>query len=432
MKSQTPAKTRLIKKRSAPSPASNRKPPVASQKFEREPESEIRHSGQGGAWLAQALNHPKSKKQYYSLTHGFHSYPGRFHPDLARAVFSKVEPRTQGFRVFDPFMGGGTTLVEGMSHGLEVIGNDLNPIAVLVARERCRLRSPSQSQHVLEITERLLKVILEQAGVEKKIIPRTHVTWLKPHYAPHLFVELLRWIDAIDKLPADATQETLRIVFASVVFRFSNEALQIVGERKTPSIPKGVVSDWMLSKTEELLNQQTAFYRKVPRQTKPAVLFNKDIAEFDELPENSVDLILTSPSAPISYDYHAHHLLQLKWLQLPDHSLKTQDMGTHRRYSAKRWKQPFRETLFRLRKVLKSDGSFYLNIYDWLDREEPVDALSYVQKYAPSVGWELMGTASMRMPVFNQQKEFYEEKGKWEHLVHLKNSHAPRPFSKPS
>ena len=425
MKSPPSAKPRLIKKRTAAPSIRPKKIPSLSRTPPQAPESEIRHTGQGGSWLARALNHPKSKKLSYALTHGFHTYPGRFHPHLARAVFSKIKADRQGFRVFDPFMGGGTTLVEGMCRGLEVIGNDLNPIAGLVARERCRLRSPAQSQQVLELAERLWKVIEQDS--DKKIIRRSNVTWLKPHYAPHLFVELLRWIDAIDKLPPDAPQETLRIVFASGVFRFSNEALHIVGERKTPSIPKGAVSDWLFSKTKELLQQQTTFYRKVPPRTQPALLFTKDIGALDDIPEKSIDLILTSPSSPMSYDYHAHYLLQLKWLQLPEHSLKTKDMGTDRRYLAKQWKQPFRETLFRLRKLLKPGGNFYLNIYDWLDREQPVDALGYVQKYAPSVGWEVLGSASMRLPVSNQHKEFYEKKGKWEHLVHLQNSQVPRP-----
>lgn len=421
MKQKTPSKPRLVKKRSAFRSTTEKKFRFATRKTPKKQQETVRYEGKGGAFLAQALCSPKSNKQRYALTHGFHAYPGRFHPHLVRKLLSLMKPTT-GLRVFDPFMGGGTTLVESMCQGLEVIGNDLNPIAALVARERCRLRSPTQSRDVLETVLRLLKVIVaRQEQASTKIIRRANVSWLRPHYAPHLFVELLHWIDAIDKLPASSIQETLRIVFSSVVFRFSNEALQISGAKNPPPIPKGVVSEWILSKTEELLAQQKIFYRTVPKHTKAALLFTEDISQFQGLPNNSADLIITSPSSPNSYDYHAHYLLQLKWLKLSDHALKVKDLGSKRRYSPRQWKQPFREILFQLRQISKPGGSCYLNIHDWLDREKRINALTYMQKYAPSVGWEILATASLQIPPSNHQKTFYEETGKWQHLLHLKN-----------
>ena len=39
-----------------------------------------------------------------------------------------------GLRVLDPFMGGGTTLIEGSRLGFNVWGNDLNPVAWLVTK----------------------------------------------------------------------------------------------------------------------------------------------------------------------------------------------------------------------------------------------------------------------------------------------------------
>src|ERR1035441_10683303 len=58
------------------------------------------------------------------LTHNFYRYPARFSPDFVRSVlleFSKV-----GDLVYDPFMGGGTTLVEAASLGRHCIGTDIS------------------------------------------------------------------------------------------------------------------------------------------------------------------------------------------------------------------------------------------------------------------------------------------------------------------
>src|ERR1019366_10242737 len=66
------------------------------------------------------------------LTHNFYRYPARFSPQFAAAVvrsFSKP-----GDLVLDPYMGGGTAVVEGMAAGRFMVGNDLNSLAAFVAR----------------------------------------------------------------------------------------------------------------------------------------------------------------------------------------------------------------------------------------------------------------------------------------------------------
>src|SRR5262245_1121835 len=64
------------------------------------------------------------------LTHGFYHYPARFSPGVARAA---IQLFTKGGDwVLDPFMGGGTAVVEGLSHGRRMIGVDINPLAHFV------------------------------------------------------------------------------------------------------------------------------------------------------------------------------------------------------------------------------------------------------------------------------------------------------------
>jgi DNA methylase/Recombinase len=66
------------------------------------------------------------------LTHGIYRYPARFSPTFARAA---IEMFTKpGDTVYDPFMGGSTSLVEALSLGRNAIGNDLNQLAVFLAR----------------------------------------------------------------------------------------------------------------------------------------------------------------------------------------------------------------------------------------------------------------------------------------------------------
>ncbi|MDV2503811.1 MAG: DNA methyltransferase [bacterium] len=74
----------------------------------------------------------QSKKPVQGYTHEYYRYPARFSPEFVKSVieaFSKP-----GETVLDPFMGGGTTLVEAIVSGRHAIGTDINPLAVFLAK----------------------------------------------------------------------------------------------------------------------------------------------------------------------------------------------------------------------------------------------------------------------------------------------------------
>jgi DNA modification methylase len=62
--------------------------------------------------LAKLVEAASDTTPVAGLTHNFYRYPARFSPKLARAAIEAfTEP---GDLVLDPFVGGGTTLVETM------------------------------------------------------------------------------------------------------------------------------------------------------------------------------------------------------------------------------------------------------------------------------------------------------------------------------
>ncbi|MBI4607669.1 MAG: site-specific DNA-methyltransferase [Candidatus Rokubacteria bacterium] len=98
-------------------------------------DSERRHPthspGELFAALLDALN---CGTPVTGLTHSFYRYPARFSPQFARkAIEAFTKP---GDTVFDPFMGGGTTVVEALASGRRCIGSDLNPLAKFLAKAK--------------------------------------------------------------------------------------------------------------------------------------------------------------------------------------------------------------------------------------------------------------------------------------------------------
>jgi len=66
------------------------------------------------------------------LTHGFHDYPARMIPQIAERLIERYTP-CRG-RILDPFCGSGTTLVEAQLANRSAVGNDINPLAVLISK----------------------------------------------------------------------------------------------------------------------------------------------------------------------------------------------------------------------------------------------------------------------------------------------------------
>jgi DNA methylase len=99
------------------------------------------HVGRLGAALAAAR---------YSYcggsTHGFYHYPARFSPDVARAVIELFS--TTDDLVLDPFMGGGTSIIEGLALGRRMVGIDLNALAHFVADVRTTPLSAQDEQRL--------------------------------------------------------------------------------------------------------------------------------------------------------------------------------------------------------------------------------------------------------------------------------------------
>ncbi len=73
-------------------------------------------------------------------THGIHEYRGKFFPQLVRSLINIADVPKQGI-VADPMCGSGTTDVEAVLGAYHALGLDMNPLSVLMARNKCALLS---------------------------------------------------------------------------------------------------------------------------------------------------------------------------------------------------------------------------------------------------------------------------------------------------
>lgn len=193
-------------------------------------------------------------------THSFYRYPARFSPDFARvAILAFSEP---GDVVVDPFVGGGTTLVEARALGRLALGVDLNPLATFVARCKTTLYCDRDLQEVFEWA----RAVISEAKVNRKAKRPTE--WITRGYQRNIddsetwrirkVIELA--LDRLNKIPSDHG----RMLARAVVLRTAQWALDCRSELP----PVHQFRSQILCSASEMITAARVFRREVRKADK--------------------------------------------------------------------------------------------------------------------------------------------------------------------
>jgi hypothetical protein len=102
--------------------------------------------------LARLIEAARDASPIAGLTHNFYRYPARFSPKLVRAAIDAfTEP---GDLVLDPFVGGGTTLVEAMVAGRHAVGADISSLAAFVTEVKTTILTDAELARLSRWAER--------------------------------------------------------------------------------------------------------------------------------------------------------------------------------------------------------------------------------------------------------------------------------------
>jgi len=85
--------------------------------------------------LAVELRDGHRAEAHNYLTHGIHSYKGKYFPQIVRSLVNAAG-LAPGSVVADPFVGSGTTTLEAALIGMRAVGLDRNPLAAVIARTK--------------------------------------------------------------------------------------------------------------------------------------------------------------------------------------------------------------------------------------------------------------------------------------------------------
>lgn len=347
-----------------------------------------------------------------TLTHGFHAYPARMHPAIARTLVARV-PRSAHSVVVDPFCGSGTVLIEAMVAGHRALGVDLSPLAIRVAEVKCDLRGPAERKRFVETLEAVGE------GSEHRVRTRAYAHAPLPPgearwWEGHVLKELAGLRDEIAAVSDERDRRALEVLLSAIVVKFSRQRAD-TAERDAPKrIRKGLATEFFVRRGRELAERWAALRDAAPRDGKRPKLFEEDARALPRLMPDRVraDLVLTSPPYGGTYDYVQHHARRYAWLGLDPRRLERDEIGARRHIGGDeadedaalaRWDRELGEALRAMARSTHRGAPIILLIGDARLGGRQIDAKAHVGRLADHLGLQRIAAASQ--PRREQKRE---------------------------
>jgi site-specific DNA-methyltransferase (cytosine-N4-specific) len=157
------------------------------------------------------------------LTHGFHDYPARMIPQIAERLIERYTPESGG-EILDPFCGSGTTLVEAQLANRKAIGNDINPLAVLISKVKATpIDFAEKGFDAVTFYEELHNEYTNAKKHNNLPNPPTEIYHGLLHWFKEpVTVDLQFLYQAISEVRDEDIRNFLKLVFSDTVFKTSN------------------------------------------------------------------------------------------------------------------------------------------------------------------------------------------------------------------
>ena len=341
--------------------------------------------------------------------HGFHVYPARLHPDTAAGLIDSLS--NPGQVVLDPFVGSGTVAVEALAAGRLAVGNDLNPLAVAIAR--CKVHAWTREE-LAELAS-AATVVAASADERRRKKEGAHVRYSEEDvrsFPPHVLLELDGLRGAIFDLRSKAIRRTLLLVLSSILTKLSYSRGDAAHGQTDKRIPSGQAIRMFQLRAQELGSQLVELGTKVRDahggKHPGGAIFQDDARTLAEVKPNSVHLVVSSPPYAGTYDYLAHHEAKLRWLDLPADAFAAGELGARRNYvnlsqreAERRWDRDLHQVLVALSRVMITGARAVLILGDSAVGGQVLRADDVVAHAAEGTGLVPSARASQDRPHFH-------------------------------
>ena len=299
--------------------------------------------------------------------HSLHPYPARMIPQIPRTAIDRWTEK--GDTVFDPFSGGGTTLLEAVISGRNAVGVDNNPVACPISSSKTVKYSPEETA--------ALKAFLDgfdEAVCAADLKPSVPVyDNMEYWFAKEAIEELGRIKACINRLEANAGQLAL-CCLSAIIVRVSYQGSDTKYVRRETEYTAGSAAKWYKAKLKSAIKSMEEINDK---KTADAQVLRIDGRHLSNLADSSVDLIVTSPPYLNAYDYHKYHRHRMQWIDGDVAFARDYEIGKHDTFTRKgatpdKYFDDMQQCFQEWHRVLKRGARCLIVVGDAIVSKEPV------------------------------------------------------------
>lgn len=295
------------------------------------------------------------------LVHGIHSYPAMMIYPISRSILKILNEIRSFNTILDPFAGSGTVLVEAMINNINnIYGNDLNPLARLITKvkttivdeaeliqcknnlfEKINCKYKKYCNVINEIDNYIINIKElditaktgwgDNANIYLKEYLNLHNLNIKiPNFRnlgfwfrPKVILELQLLKDEIIKIKNSDIKDIFLVAFSETIRVASNKRNgEFKMYRMTPEKILNFNPDVKNIFTKQLLkniDKEIEFSKKVNTDSIKITITKDDAKSLKNIPDNSIDLLITSPpygDSKTTVAYGEFSRLSLQWLEL--------------------------------------------------------------------------------------------------------------------
>jgi len=250
-----------------------------------------------------------------------HPYPAKFIGELPRSLIRTLH---NGFPVFDPFAGSGTTLMEAQRFGLESVGIDLNPIACLITK----VKTSPIPKNLLKCAEDIVNSSKGKISKFELDIPNVD-HWFKKDVQEAIVVLL----DEINKYKDNEDLfNVIRLAMSSILVKVSNQD----SDTRYAAVDKNIkAKDVFLAFTKAVKKINNSLLDR-KWDLKETLIINANTLEVKSKDINKdIGLVVTSPPYPNAYEYWLYHKYRMWWLGFDPLKVKENEIGARAHFFKK-------------------------------------------------------------------------------------------------
>lgn len=260
---------------------------------------------------------PRDRSSFY-LTHDYHSYFAAFPPQLVSKLLEKYSKEGDVF--LDPFMGGGSSVVEGFRAKRKTIGSDISNFSKFLNQTKSKPIKINEKDFELFLIK-IKKDILSKKSkdYEKFRYHIPYVTNIDNWFTKESKFDLAIILHHIRKIENKHLQNFFLLGFSSIIRKASNaknldQHLCIKKEKKIP--PVYDIFETKITLMKDQMKEYVGSLGSLRQYTTPKI-HTCDCRKLTKItPENSVDVVITSPPYGTGSKYTDVYRMSFDWLEL--------------------------------------------------------------------------------------------------------------------